>query len=159
MFEIKKRNALSGAYSEQPHVINAPLVVSETIDGEAIIMHHGTGRYFDIRDSGALIWSAIETGAAPAQISAHLAAAYGLAAAEASDMVDAFIQTLLANDLVRADPEVVPGPLPASLPVTAPFQPPVLGVHDDLADMLLLDPIHDVDEVGWPAPRSPDASA
>jgi hypothetical protein len=30
----------------------------------------------------------------------------------------------------------------------------VLGVHPDMQDLLLLDPIHDVDEVGWPTPAA-----
>jgi hypothetical protein len=28
---------------------------------------------------------------------------------------------------------------------------PVLSIYDDMQDLLLLDPIHDVDESGWPA--------
>ena len=31
-----------------------------------------------------------------------------------------------------------------------PFQPPVLQKFRDMQDLLLMDPIHDVDEAGWP---------
>ncbi len=34
-----------------------------------------------------------------------------------------------------------------------PFQIPVLDVYSDMQDLLLLDPIHDVDETGWPTPK------
>ena len=134
-------------------IVNAPLVVSETIDGEAVIMHHGSGRYFDIAGSGALIWQGIEQGASIAGIAAHLAAGHGLAADEAGAMVADFVHTLASHDLVRADVTRTVAALPAPETPGGPLVAPVLGVHDDLADMLLLDPIHDVDEVGWPAPR------
>lgn len=134
-------------------LVNAPLVVSETIEGEAVIMHHGTGRYFDISGSGAIVWQAIEQGATPAMLCDHLAAAHDLLPAQAEAHVATFLETLAAHDLIRTDPEAVASPLPALPVLAAPFLPPALGVHDDLADMLLLDPIHDVDEVGWPAPR------
>lgn len=140
-------------------LVNAPQVVSETIDGEAIIMHHGSGRYFDISGSGAVIWSAIEQGQPATQIAAHLAAAFPLAQAEAAAIVDGFLDTLAAHDLIRTDPAAAPraaSPPPHS---PTPFTVPVLGVHDDLADMLLLDPIHDVDVVGWPAPSPAQPAA
>jgi hypothetical protein len=34
-----------------------------------------------------------------------------------------------------------------------PFTPPVLEVFADMRDLLLLDPIHDVAEVGWPTAK------
>lgn len=143
-----------------PMVVNAPLVVSETIDGEAIIMHHGSGRYFDISGSGVLVWSAIEQCIPPTKIAAQMAASYRLSSDHAADIVDAFLDTLVGHDLVRADPAaplaMAPVAAPASMPL---FVAPVLGVHDDLADMLLLDPIHDVDEIGWPAPQAPRSAA
>jgi hypothetical protein len=32
------------------------------------------------------------------------------------------------------------------------FVPPVLERYDDMEDLLLLDPVHDVDAQGWPQP-------
>ena len=34
------------------------------------------------------------------------------------------------------------------------YQPPVLETYADLQDILLLDPVHDVDETGWPKTRA-----
>lgn len=137
--------------------VNAPLVVSETMDGEAIVMHHGSGRYFDMTGSAALIWSAVEQGASHGQIAEALVQAYALAPAAAQATAQSFLQTLESHDLLRAAD--APAPTSLDLPtVIGPYAPPLLGVHDDLADMLLLDPIHDVDDVGWPAPRPLDAA-
>ena len=35
---------------------------------------------------------------------------------------------------------------------------PKLTVYEDMQDLLLLDPIHDVDETGWPARRQDPAA-
>ena len=39
-----------------------------------------------------------------------------------------------------------------------PFEAPVLYTYTDMAELLLLDPIHDVDETGWPKPASEENS-
>jgi len=136
--------------------INAPVVVSETVGGETIIMHHQTGHYFDTSGTGAMIWEAIVTGATVDQIAALLSARGGARPVIARDAAIAFVRTLLTHDLV------VLSPIAESGAEVAPFvdfeddQPtfahPVLGVHTDLADLLLLDPIHEVGEAGWPTP-------
>jgi hypothetical protein len=33
------------------------------------------------------------------------------------------------------------------------YAPPDVHKYDDLEELLRLDPVHDVDEVGWPVPR------
>ncbi len=143
------------AVEDRPVSVNAPLVVSETIDGEAIVMHHGSGLYFDIVGSGALLWEAIERTTTRAALAATLVAAYRLAPAQADSVVRDWLATLAEHDLIAYG--VAPAAAAAAVPVAVaaePFAAPVLGVHADLADMLLLDPIHDVDEAGWPMGRA-----
>jgi hypothetical protein len=131
---------------------NGPLVVSETIDGEAIIMHHGSGTYFNTMGSGALIWEAIERTATLDDIAAQLICVYDVDKEGALGATRRFLATLAAHDLVKLGGEVSARPLEVSAH-REPFLEPELGVHTDLADMLLLDPVHDVDAAGWPAPK------
>lgn len=131
--------------------VNRPIVASETQNGEAVIMHHGTGRYFDTVGSGALIWQAIEGVTTIDRIAGMLAATYGLDASHAKGVAERFVGTAAEHGLVEFGRQTL-GPVVAGQANGA-FDEPVLSVHEDLADMLLLDPIHDVDEAGWPAPR------
>ena len=57
---------------------------------------------------------------------------------------------LIAPSDAPPPPDAVKSP---SIP-RAPFHPPVLNVFSDMQDLLLLDPIHDVDATGWPMPKS-----
>lgn len=147
------------AYSSNSTITsNGPLVVSETIDGEAIIMHHGSGTYFNTTGSGALIWGAIERAATLDIIAAHLVAVYDVDTERALAATRRYLATLAAHDLIKPGSAVKLGSeafadLPKASPRREPFREPELGVHTDLADMLLLDPIHDVGEAGWPAPK------
>lgn len=131
---------------------NAPEVVSETRDGEAIIMHHGSGAFFNTMGSGAVLWEQIERGTTPFGLSVSLSLTYGLPAPEADAVVGRFLALLTEHGLISIDAEVAAPAIspPAPLAPQGAFEEPELGVHTDLADMLLLDPIHEVDAVGWP---------
>jgi len=130
--------------------VNTPIVVSETRDGESIIMHHGTGAFFDSSGSGSFIWQLIERGTTLDAVANALAARYDIDFATGLESARRFVETLAAHDLVRFDGELPP---PAAVDIAVaggPMPPAELGVHTDLADMLLLDPIHEVDQAGWP---------
>jgi hypothetical protein len=134
--------------------VNAPTVLSETIDGEVVILNLDSGNYFNTTGSGALIWEAIRSGIALPAIEAGLAARYGLPADEARAAVGRFVEELSDHALIAPAERAVPNADGAALfsGMGETFAPPELGVHSDMQDLLLLDPIHEVDEMGWPAP-------
>lgn len=43
-------------------IVNAPHVVHETIDGEAILIHLVTGTYYSLDGVGAELWGALAAG-------------------------------------------------------------------------------------------------
>jgi hypothetical protein len=175
--------------------VNAPTVISEVIDGEAVIMNMATGRYFSCQEVGGEVWSMIEDGAALGSIRQRLLSRYAVDASILEQSLTEFLASLREHDLIREIPPGVgnggptnsgtvvaatsepggptrsggvaatsPGgaggkaePEPRSPEGTA-FNPPVLSVYSDMEDLLLLDPIHDVDETGWPQPRSDEAA-
>ena len=76
--------------------------------------------------------------------------------------VEVYVEELLVEELLReAGPGRAPSeaePAAAPPPVQTPFRTPVLSKFDDMNEMLLLDPVHDVAETGWPAPRDEGGS-
>jgi hypothetical protein len=138
------------------YVVNAPTVVGEIIDDEAVILNLQTGLYFNTAGSGAEIWAGLGSGASVAALAARLAGRFDIDAATAADAVATFLTTLEGYELVRSEDA------PADATQVAPaarggeaFAPPVLGTHSDLDDLLRLDPIHDVDQMGWPIASRP----
>jgi hypothetical protein len=78
-----------------------------------------------------------------------------------SASVTGFVEELVKEGLlVKADHEIPAGD--ASLlisqlaEVAGDFKPPLVNKYTDMQDLLLLDPIHEVDEKGWPESKSPE---
>lgn len=139
--------------------INQPAVIAEVIDDEAIIVNLDSGAYYSLRGSACKIWELLVQQMTAADVATLMAEHY----AGAPDAIQKGVETLLVQLL---DEELlVPAAAPASSappPVAArtvserpAFQPPVLEKFTDMADLLLLDPIHDVDAEGWPHAAQP----
>ncbi len=133
--------------------INQPAVIAEVIDGEAIIVNLDSGAYYSLRGSACAIWELFAQQLTAAEVTATLTARY----AGSPAVIEAGVKTLL--DELVGEQLLTPAAdgLPASLPPSAnghaahpPFEPPMLEKFTDMADLLLLDPIHEVDEMGWP---------
>jgi hypothetical protein len=143
--------------------VNAPSVVSEIIDGEAVIMDLASGQYFSTQQTGSDIWRAIGDTGTRSHIASSLLEIYEIDPDEARRAVDTFVSDLLERKLViEMDAEgfisdVRTGPPLKGHPPRKPFTVPVLNAYDDMQDLLLLDPIHDVDETGWPMPKPSQA--
>lgn len=143
---------MSPSPSERWFRVISPSVVSEIIDGEAVIMDLRSGHYFSTRDTGALIWNWLDTGFSDLQAASQLAMACEIDIAVATDAVSDFVAAILAKDLVQAsEARRVEGAQVPTAPLA--FTPPRLEAFTDMQDLLLLDPIHDVDDVGWPIRR------
>ena len=126
-------------------------VASEIIDSEAIIMQLRTGHYFSARGTGAAIWSLFMQGVDFRNVSRLIADATGAAVDEVHAGVHEFAMEAERHAL-GAIGDAPRAAHPAAAPVIpAAWATPVLEVFDDMQDLLLLDPIHDVsDEAGWP---------
>ena len=144
-------------FSAPCYEVNAPVVAGEIIDGEAIILHLPRGHYYSSDGSGAFIWAAVELRIPAADIASRLAEAFAIAPAEAEAAVKQFLDDLAGHDLVRpCGAGKTPGDA-AALPEGGVYAPPRLEIYTDMQDLLLLDPIHDVDAAGWPV--APDQAA
>ena len=137
-------------------------VVHEAFDDEVIVVNLENGSYYSVSGSGAAIWKLIAGGVTlPAMIQA-VGESYQGDRAEIEREVARFVDELQLEQLiapvedvtrpdgVQADdgvPTDAAQPLDADPPV---FEAPVLEKYTDMEQLLLLDPIHDVDETGWP---------
>lgn len=139
--------------------VNAPNVIHETIDGEAVVVNLRSGSYYSIDKVGAAVWDCIEKGLSVTGIVAVIAGDYR---GEAGDIADGVRQLLAQLETEELIVPAEPAPSGAALPASngavdgdrPHFERPVLHKYTDMEDLLLLDPIHDVGEKGWP--NTPD---
>jgi hypothetical protein len=137
--------------------INHPHIIHDTIDGEAILVNLKNGNYYSCDQTGAVCWDLISKGYDPGRIAAVMAQKFGMVEADVMPAVELFIRHLLDEGIILAaetSEETVgeDGAIDTLAGMEPPFRPPVLSKYTDMQDMLLLDPIHDTGEQGWPEP-------
>jgi hypothetical protein len=142
---------------EETFHVAGPMVISETIENETVIIDLDHGAYYSLTGSGPFVWGLLDS---PRTVSNIIdAVSTGLSAdrkaAEAA--VLKLLSYLTTEGLVsRTSGENVPVPdevISAAKKNFGAFTSPEIKKFTDMEAMLLLDPIHDVDEQGWPHPR------
>lgn len=131
-------------------------IIHDTIDNETIAINQLTGAYYSLEGASALAWECLRGGASTAELADALADAYDGDRAHIEGAVDAFVAELVDEQLVVADDgePVAAGTSSEQGPVAdrGAFRGLRLQRYNDLEVMLLADPIHEVDDTGWPMP-------
>ena len=138
-------------------VANSPEIAVEAFEDGTVMINFLTGRYFSLNPLGDLIWSSLGDGATAAEIGGALRS-YGLSGTpepqELETQVEDFLELLREHRLVAerlGERAAFAAPAACALAV---YERPSVQVFDDLADLILLDPVHDVNEqFGWPVVR------
>jgi hypothetical protein len=129
----------------------APQTLRELIEGEVVIINMTSGSYYSLVEVGATIWSLLEQGLSVESMLASLMNQYDAPVATIQSAVDALLVSLEAEELiVRAESEAASPLLELTAIEKQPFVEPLLNKYNDMQELLLVDPIHDVDESGWP---------
>ena len=138
--------------SGQPsYRINEPHISSEEIDGEVIIVNLLNGNYYSAQDMGAYVWGRITQGDSLEKMHASLCQQFAEHEAKIRDDLPAFLEKLESEELiVRANGSHVTGSTLIDAQLPAQYDAPNLSCYSDMNDLLLLDPIHDVADEGWP---------
>ena len=134
--------------------VNSPRVIHETIDDEVVLIDFESGSYFSLAGAGAEIWQLVIAGQSASDIRDRLIQRYVGDPTEMTSAVDRLLHDLLLEQLIVADTQLRE---PENGPVIEPssdrprFEPPKLLKYTDMQQLLLLDPIHEVHESGWPS--------
>jgi hypothetical protein len=141
--------------------LNSPDVVQEELEGEVIVVHLVSGSYYSLTKSGADVWKRLVAGHAAGAIVDHLTEITDGTRPIIGPTVDQFVADLVDEQLlVPAAPEIEGLPIAAAAPLAerTPFEAPRFEKFTDMQELLLVDPIHEVAEAGWPLqPSTPES--
>ena len=124
-------------------------IIFESFDGDAVVLDVGTGRYFGFSDLGSCAWEALSSDVPASAILGLGSNGNGVSTAG----LEAFIEQMLEFGLLTAAPGEPGKAVSPLLAERFALAKGPLGVerHDELADLIQADPIHDVDKaMGWP---------
>lgn len=130
--------------------IAAPECAAQEFDGEVVALNLSNGIYCSFRDLGAVLWRDLAAGHPVGTLADLLASALG-----GTQPVYDFASRVTAEGLMRPTvPAAPPSEQPQVVAALAAGMTSALTfeVHEDMKNLLLFDPVHEVDEVkGWPA--------
>lgn len=137
--------------------VNSPKVIHQTVDDEAIIINLDTGNYYSLNTSGTALWNLLSTGMTLEEVGRSLSNRYDAEPIAINETVENLVDQLQKEELlIPAAIDGVPptpGSLPAAATVKSALETPVLSKYTDMQELITLDPIHEVDEAGWPSQK------
>ncbi len=131
--------------------VSKPNVIWEEIEQDIIAINLDNGYYYDISGISAPIWLMIENGLSYEDILKTVASYYQKQVEDIVSDVNFFLCTLEEEFLIiRASAPAFPSVLHSIQLDKIDYQRPELKKYTDMENLLLIDPIHEVDEHGWP---------
>ena len=166
-FDLARKRLMSGAgevdndeMGEPCFRINAPSVIFERFDEELVAINMGKGTYHSMAGSAADAFVLLSEEATAAELADALAAKYAATPEEIGNALTPFLEQLRNEQLIvsvhtrkQREPLQIAGNASG-----LPFTTPDLQAFRDLEGLLLLDPVHEVGEEGWPPPAPPAAN-
>jgi Coenzyme PQQ synthesis protein D (PqqD) len=133
---------------------NLSEIAAQEFEDGPVMINFLTGRYFTLNRSGHRLWAELQEGADEARLASALADLGQMSRLEAERLrqdVRLFLDRLINERLVAEVIGKTRTAATSTKPLDEAYEPPRLDVFDDLAELILLDPIHDINEkMGWP---------
>jgi hypothetical protein len=141
--------------------INGSKVIFEIFDDEIVLINQDNGNYYSLVNVGAHIWGLIQKERSMNEIVHDVAQNYATDQGDIEAAVVQFLTDLQQEDLIesvcvsmaengqRSGASFQTGQGTGKRA----FEAPSVLRYTDMQDLLLLDPIHEIDESGWPASK------
>jgi hypothetical protein len=146
--------------------INAPHVVFENYEDEIVLINLDSGNYYSLAAEAAAIFCLVEKGLTRDEIIHNILQKYSGNSEDIQSAVNQFMERLQREELITSTEKTIDDnnrkhneEMEPLLNLQKPlFSIPVLNRYTDMQDLILLDPVHEVDEAGWPNPQQDSAN-
>lgn len=140
--------------------VNQDGIAKEIFDNEAVIINIPLGKYYSVRGgTGVRILELLEDAVSIEYIVSIIVNEFNIDEVEARESIATFLSQLESEQIIQQTQErgkssVSEGDLHNKLP----FEKLELEVFDDMQELILLDPVHDVESFkGWPQKKGEDS--
>ena len=123
----------------------------EALHNEVIVINFKTGNYYVLVHIAKHVWQLLEQHIPLSEIAELFSNQYRLDKTQVESDIRQFIAQLVSEELIKKTENIFPKESPISIDVPGwEYNRPKLVKYTDVQDLLLLDPIHEVAETGWP---------
>lgn len=138
-------------------LIDKQNIAKEVFDNEAVMINIPAGKYYSVRgEAGLRVLEILEEPTTQEAIMAILLNEFKTTESDAQMNLTTFLEQLSAEEILVETSEVaVSEKLQESVAQKLPFGKLALEVYDDMQELLLVDPVHDVESLkGWPQKKN-----
>jgi hypothetical protein len=129
--------------------------MGEAIDGEVMIIDLVSGIYFNLTGTSAATWPLLVAGVPLHAIVVTVGASCEADPAAIARDLAVFADRLVAESIVRElSPATASAAAAPALP-NATYTGFAINRYDDMRALLVVDPVHEVGDFGWPPPPEP----
>lgn len=140
--------------SDYLYRINRPEVIDENFEDEYVIVNLNTGVYYTLNETGGLIWDMLAQNMSRAAILETLQNTFDANPESIVANAETLLDTLEREQLIVRSGDTPQSSIPHSVPgERRAYSAPELEKFTDMEALLLLDPIHQVDDSGWPSAK------
>ncbi len=128
-------------------------IIFEAIEAELVVINLKSGCYYSLNESASGIWKLVIDGYSIKQLSEFFMKQYPSSTNNISGEIARIVSGFVREELIREAAPTASSAgfvFPSGLALPEYFQNPVMTKHSDIQDMLQLDPIHEVTDLGWP---------
>lgn len=127
-------------------------VVYEVLSSEVILIDFNTGNYYTLTHVAKQVWQGIEQTMSLEAIAQLLSDRYKKELSVVLSDLEKFFEQLVAAGLIEGSTEIEPlfSDVMGIEFDQLGYEAPRLQEYSDVQNLLLLDPIHEVTEAGWP---------
>lgn len=124
-----------------------PRLAADIFDGEYIIANLDTGLYYSVQGIAVSLLNALPFQDHNEMIQL-LAGAFPENSGSIEQELHSIVKELLQEEIIKQDDNSTPVDSPECI-LPSEYAPSRFNRYADMQDLLMLDPIHDVDEEGW----------
>ncbi|MDC1162015.1 PqqD family protein [Tenacibaculum sp.] len=131
------------------YTINDPMVITDDMDGEIIILNTESGKYFSTEKTGAIIWEMLSNNYTIDEtteiISSHFSIPCEIIKKDLNSLLAQFIDEglLKVSKDTKSNSDI-------DLSNLNEYATPQITAYSDMEKLLLMDPVHEVENMGWP---------
>lgn len=135
-------------------------IISDVFGEEVVLVNLESGVYYSLRGSATQIWIRLFNQYSISEIVSELKHIYQVVEVDLVKDTNQFIAELIELKVIKLSTDIESKSIEfVSSDMLKEYNPPVVETFSDMQEILLLDPVHDVDKAGWPISKNLDTQS
>lgn len=135
-------------------------IISDVFGEEVVLVNLESGVYYSLRGSATQIWIRLFNQYSTSEIVSELKRIYQVVEWDLVTDINQFVSQLIDLKIIKLSTDITNKSIEfVSSDLLKEYNSPVVETFSDMQEILLLDPVHDVDKAGWPISKNTNTTS